>query len=147
MNLAPFEMDCSNNAGGDGSSAGINHKSQDGILRVSVQGSIALSDLTVYVTRHQEDWVAHDKVCWDLRHFDPSGITSSDILNIRHAFGEILEQKGSGRSAIVVSKELDLVTRVAMSLSENQQGPITIRSLLDLSEALSWLVDENPESR
>ena len=141
-NLAPFDMDCQKNAGGNGVTAGIKHQSQNGVLRVSVWGSVALSDVTAYVTRHQDEWAAHARVCWDLREFDPSGITSADILNIRHAFAEILDLRSGGRSAVIVSRELNLVTKVAMAMSENRQGPVDVRSFLDPSAALAWLTEQ-----
>ncbi len=139
MNLARFDMDGQNSSECGGNTAGISHEASEGTLRVTVTGSVSLQTVTAYVTRNQEEWAAHAKVLWDLRQFDPTGVTSQDILNIRHAFGEIIEMRAGGRSAVVVSKELDLVVRVAMALREHNVGHLEIRSFLEEADAQAWL--------
>jgi hypothetical protein len=132
-------MDGQNSSNDKRDAAGISHMACNGTLRVSVSGSVELQTVTAYVIRHQEIWAAHAWILWDLRQFDPSGITSADILNIRHAFGEIMDLRAGGRSAILVSKELDLVVRVAMALQPQQDSPVELRSFLDEADALAWL--------
>ena len=132
-------MDGQNSSDDRTDAASITHKVCNGTLRVIVSGSVGLQTMTTYVTRHQETWVANARILWDLRQFDPSGITSADILNIRHAFGEIMEMRAGGRSALLVSKELDLVARVALALHPEQESPIEIQSFLAEADALAWL--------
>ena len=139
MNLAPFDMDGQDSSGGPEDTPGITHRICNGTLLVIVSGSVSLQAITAYVTRHQEVWAAQKKVLWDLRQFDPSGVTSADILNIPHAFGEIIDMRAGGRSAVLVSKELNLVVKVAMALRQEGDFPLEIRSFLDEAEALSWL--------
>ena len=138
MNLAQLDME-SQNSGNTPKTTGISHETENATLKVLLRGSVALSEVTAYVTRYQDVWIAHSKVLWDLRGFDPSGVSSNDILNIRHAFGEIMELRTGGRSAVLVSKELDLVARVALALGENHEGPVQLRSFLDETQALKWL--------
>lgn len=132
-------MDHQNNSGCNGETAGLSHEVQGGILRVSVRGSVGLQTATTYATRHQTVWSEHERILWDLRQFDPSGITSKDILNIQHAFAEIMTLRPGGRSAVLVGEELHVVVRVAMALREEQTTPLHIRAFLDEQEALSWL--------
>jgi len=119
--------------------AGLKHEVLDGILWVSVWGSVGLQAVTAYATRHQKIWSEQDRVLWDLRRFDPSGITSKDVLNIQHAFAEIMDLRGGGRSAVLIGKELELVVRVTLVLQEGPDGPVQIRSFLDEAQALAWL--------
>jgi hypothetical protein len=132
-------MDGQDSSGCPEAAASITHRICRGTLKVIVSGPVGLQDVTAYVTRHQEIWAAHDKVLWDLRQFNPSGVSSADILNIRHAFGEIIDMRAGGRSAVLVSKDLNLVVRVAMALREDRDFPLEMRSFLDEAEALSWL--------
>ena len=132
-------MDRQKDSTGGGAAGSISHEVLEGTLWVRVVGSLDLTDVTAYVTRHQAEWASRDRILWDLRNFDPSGVTSNDILNIQHAFGEIMELRAGGRSAVVLRKELDLVVRVAMALREHQSGHIELRSFLDEAEAVAWL--------
>ena len=132
-------MDGQNSGNHNRDAPGISHKACDGTLRVFVRGSVELQTVTAYVVRHQEIWAASTRILWDLRQFDPSGITSADILNIGHAFGEIMDLRAGGRSAILVSQELNLVVKVAMALHPLQESPVELRSFLDQADALAWL--------
>lgn len=143
MNLAPFDMDSQNSGSNPRQATGLSHETENGILKVFVRGSVALSDVTAYVTRYQDIWTAHSRILWDLREFDPSALSSSDILNIQHAFGEILDLRTVGRSAVLISKELDLVVRVALALGDDQRQPIQLSSFLDESQALTWLATDD----
>jgi hypothetical protein len=132
-------MDGQNSSDDKNDAASVSHRVCNGTLRVIVSGSARLQTITAYVTRHQEIWAAYARILWDLRPFDPSGITSTDILNIRHAFGEIMELRAGGRSAILVSKELNLVVKIAMALHPEQDSPVALRSFLNEADALAWL--------
>lgn len=132
-------MDRQKGSGGSGDAAGVTHEVHNDTLQVYVRGSVDLPTITAYATRHQDVWSSHSKILWDLRNFDPSGISSKDILNIQHAFAEIMNLRAGGRSAVLVNKELDLVARVAMALPENQNSPIELRSFLDEALAREWL--------
>ncbi len=135
-----------NSGGSNEKVAGLSHESENGTLTVFVRGSVSLATATAYATRHQQTWSAHDRILWDLRDFDPSGVTSSDILNIQHAFAEIMDLRTGGRSALLVGKELDQVARVALALyeskGEKQAGPITVRSFQNAAQAVEWLEGE-----
>ncbi len=139
MNLAPFDMDRQNSGINPGSAYGVSHESDNDTLKVFVRGSVPLSEVTAHVTRFQDVWIAHSKILWDLREFDPSEVTSSDILNIQHAFAEIMALRAGSRSAVLIGKELDLVARITLALSENQDGSIQLRTFLDETQSLSWL--------
>jgi len=132
-------MDRQKSSGGGGDAPGVTHEVRNDTLHVCVRGSVDLPAITAYATRHQDVWPSHAKILWDLRKFDPSGISSKDILNIPHAFAEIMNLRAGGRSAVLVSKELELVTRVAMALFENQPAQIELRSFLDEAVAKEWL--------
>ncbi len=122
-----------------GNDGGISHEVRGGILRVVLTGSVSLTAATAYATLHQELWSANPGILWDLRAFDPSGISSQDVLNIPHAFAEVMALRPGGRSAVVVGKELDLVARVAIALYDDQENPVTVRSFLEKSAACDWL--------
>ena len=117
----------------------ISHEISDGLLRVNVAGVVELAAITAYVIRHQQIWTEHRRVLWDLRKTDPAAVTSQDLLNIRHAFAEIMSKRRGGRTAVVVSRDLDLVARLTIALSDDQESPVTIRSFLREKDAISWL--------
>ena len=123
----------------NGNDGRITHEVRSGILWVILTGSVSLPAVTAYATLHQDLWSENSKILWDLRAFDPSGISSQDILNIQHAFAEVMALRPGGRSAVVVGKELDLVARVALALWDDQGSPVNIRSFLDDESACSWL--------
>jgi hypothetical protein len=134
-------MDRQNNTGS--SDAGhMTHEVRSGTLWVTVTGSVGMAAATGYVTSHQEIWSAQSRIVWDLRAFDPSGVSSQDILNIPHAFAEIMELRAGGRTAVIVGKELDLVSRLAIALGEDRKRHISIRSFLDEQSAEAWLAGE-----
>lgn len=122
-----------------GSDGTISHEPRGGLLRVNVSGLVELSTITAYVIRHQQIWTEHSRVLWDLRKTDPTAVTSQDLLNIRHAFAEIMSKRRGGRTAVVVSRDLDLVARLTIALSDDQEAPVTIRSFLREKDAISWL--------
>lgn len=132
----------SQNESGNGNGGHISHEVRDGILWVSVTGRVSLSTATTYATVHQDLWQGSTRILWDLRAFDPSGVSSQDILNIQHAFAEIAAGRAGGRSAVLVGKELDLVARVAITLSDRPDKPITVRSFLDSEDACRWLMED-----
>lgn len=117
----------------------ITHEVRDGILRVCLEGLVGLSEATTYAVRHQELWSAHSAILWDLRKLDPSRMNSQDVLNVDQAFGEIMRERPGGRSAILINKELDLVTRIAIALGDQKDAKVTIRSFLKEKDAINWL--------
>lgn len=117
----------------------ISHELTDGLLRVTVTGSVELSTITSHVVKHQQLWAENKRVLWDLRKVDPSGISSQDILNIKHAFAETMLLRRGGNSAILISPELDLVARIAITLSDDMNSNVKIRSFLKEKEAIAWL--------
>jgi len=138
MDSAFLTMDRQNSSG-NGKAGKITHEVNNGVLRVILTGSVNLSAATAYATLHQSDWMENTRILWDLLLFDPSGVTSQDILNIQHAFAEIMSLRPGGRSAVLVNKELDLVARVTLALSDERESPIAVRSFLDEEEAILWL--------
>ena len=137
-------MDRQKNSGNNDSGGTVSHELADGLLRVTVQGTVELSAITSHVIKHQNLWAENELVLWDLRKVDPIGISSQDILNIKHAFAETSILGRGGSSAILISSELDLVARIAVTLSDNMKSPVKIRSFLKEKEAVAWLkTDEN----
>ena len=132
-------MDRQKSSGGKGDAAGVTHEVRNDTLHVYVSGSVDLPTVTAYATRHQDVWSSHSKILWDLRKFDPSGVSSKDILNIPHAFAEVMSLRAGGRTAVLVNKEMELVARVAMAIYEDQNAPIELRSFLDEAAARDWL--------
>ncbi len=120
-------------------SEAVSHELTDDYLHVTVTGFVELSTITSYVTKYQDLWTESGCVLWDLRKVDPTGVTSQDILNIDHAFAEIMNLRRGGSTAILISKELDLVARIAIALSDDMDSPIRIRSFLKEKEAIAWL--------
>ena len=132
----------SQNDSGDGNGGHIYHEMRDGILWVILTGRVSLSTATTYATVNQDLWQGSPRILWDLRAFDPSGVSSQDILNIQHAFAEIAAGRAGGRSAVLVGKALDLVARVAITLSDRPDKPVAVRSFLDEEDARRWLKED-----
>ena len=117
----------------------ISHEEQHDLLRVSVAGPATLSFVTAYTTRFQDVWSRHPRILWDLRCADPTALSSDDILNINHAFGEIMDLRRGGRTALLIGKEVELIARIAIALCEGRDAPVTFRTFLDQEEALAWI--------
>ncbi len=123
----------------DGKEPTISHEEHDGLLRVAVAGLATLSFVTAYATRFQDVWTRHPRILWDLRGADPTALSSEDILNINHAFGEIMDLRAGGRTALLISKDVELIAKIAIALCEGQEAPVTLRAFLDEQEALDWV--------
>lgn len=117
----------------------ISHESSDGLLKVKVSGPVELQAVTMYTTRFQDVWTRHDRVLWDLSDVDPSAITSDDILNLNHAFDEILRLRAGGKTAVIVAKDLELIANVAIGLCDANSAPVTFSAFLEEDEAIVWL--------
>ena len=115
------------------------HETSDGLLRAKITGPVEIQNVTMYTTRYQDVWARHDRVLWDLSAVDPSAITSDDVLNLNHAFDEILKLREGGKTAVIVAKDLELVANVALGLCESNHPPVTFNVFLDEDEAVAWL--------
>ncbi|MEM8769868.1 MAG: hypothetical protein AAGE43_20720 [Pseudomonadota bacterium] len=123
----------------DGKEPTISHEEQDGLLRVVVAGPATLAFVTAYATRFQDVWSRYQRILWDLRGADPTVLSSEDILNVNHAFGEIMDLRAGGRTALLISKDVELIAKIAIALCEGRDAPVTLRAFLDEPEALVWV--------
>ena len=117
----------------------ISHESQEDLLFVTVEGLVEIPYLTRYVTSHQVVWKKYPGILWDLRDIDPSRITSDDVLNLHHSFAEIAHLRSGGRTALLVSTDLELIAKIAVALCETHHTPIELKTFLDENEAIGWL--------
>ena len=117
----------------------ISHEERDGLLEVTVAGPATLSFVTAYVTRFQDVWTRFPRTLWDLRDADPTALTSEDILNINHAFAEVMDLHPGARTALLIRKDVELIAKIAIALCEGRDAPVALRAFLDAGEAEDWL--------
>lgn len=117
----------------------IRHEDSGGMLRVTVTGSAALSQITAYVIANQAAWAATNRTLWDLRRLDPSRITSQDILHIDQVIDEIIALRTDVRAAFLVSTEVERIARIAAALHASLQERFESRIFVSEEAALAWL--------
>lgn len=81
---------------------------------------------------------------WDLREGRLSGVTPADLRELAIELKELSNARTGGKTAFVAVNDLEYgLSRVAMSIGENSQFPIAVRSFRDFEQALAWIRQDN----
>jgi len=124
----------------DREESNINHKIEDGILHVTVEGSVTVSDIVAYAQNHIEVWARYDRVLWDFGRALFPYITSGTLSGLSDKFGTVSQaQKMYWHSAIVVREVNELSGNFIVGLSEVYSLPVEYQAFFSLDEARRWL--------
>ena len=121
----------------DREESNINHKIEDGILHVTVEGSVSVSDIVAYAQNHIEVWTHYPRVLWDFGRALFPHITSETLSGVSGKFGTVSQVKVCWRSAIVVREVNDLIGNFIVGLCYSL--PVEYQVFVNLHEARRWL--------
>ncbi len=123
----------------DSEESGIRHKIEDGILYVTVEGSVTVSDIVTYAQNHIEVWARNPLVSWDFRQTIFPIATREKLNGLSDKFGEVFRVKAGGHTAIVFRGADDLLGNMLVDMSETYSVPVEYKAFVDLHEAQKWL--------
>ena len=84
------------------------------------------------------------KMLWDFRQANLSGISSNHIESLLDYIGQHAQKRTNGKTAIVVSKDLEYgMSRMIMALTEDKAIPVEIDVFRSIEVALQWLAKED----
>ncbi len=117
----------------------ISHKIEDGILHVTVAGSVTVSDIVTYVQNHIEVLTHSPRVLWDFRRALFPYITSETLSGLSERFSVIFRHRAEWHTAVVVRGGDDLIGNFLVNLSEAHSVPAEYQAFVNLQEARTWL--------
>ena len=118
----------------------ITHGSANGILVVLVAGRADVDSLVNYAHQYQDEWVQHACILWDLRALDPMALTSAAIHDLPESFAAIIDLRTGGRTALLVTKDLELIANFIVVQAEMKNGQrVEHRAFCSEEDATSWL--------
>ncbi len=123
----------------DREDSNISHKTEDGILHVTVDGSVTLSDIVAYAQNHIEVWASSPRMLWDLRRAGFPLFTNEALSGLLNEFAEVARVRAGSHTAIVVRGADDLAGNYFVDLSKAYNAPVEYQSFVSLHEARSWL--------
>ena len=123
----------------DSEESSISHEIKDGILHVTVDGSVTISGFVTYVHKHIEVWAHNPRVLWDFRRAISPVFTSETLSGWSDELGEIFQAKGRGHTAILFRGADDLLGNMLVNLSDTYSVPVEYKAFVDLHEARKWL--------
>ncbi len=123
----------------DWEESNINHTIEDGILHITVEGSVVVSDIVGYAQNHIEVWARYPRILWDFRRAFFPHIASETLSGLSDKFGVVSRVNIGWHTAIVV-RELDgLIGNLVVDLSEVYSVPVEYLAFVSLREAQKWL--------
>ena len=123
----------------DREGSNISHKIEDGILHVTVDGSVTVSDIVGYAQNYIEVWAKSPRVLWDFRLALFSDITSETLGGSSDDFVEVFRVKTGWHTAILVREVDDLIGNYFVNLSKVYNAPVEYKAFISLHEARRWL--------
>ena len=123
----------------DREESNISHKIEDGILHVTVAGSVTVSDIVAYVQNHIEVLTHSSHVLWDFRQALFPYITSETLSGLSDRFSVIFRHRADWHTAVVVRGGDDLIGNFLVNLSEAHSVPAEYQAFVNLHEARRWL--------
>ena len=120
----------------------ISHKIEDGILHVSIEGTVKLSDIAAYAKYHIDVWARSPRIIWDLRRMQFFDVSSEKLRALVDRLAEVGRLRASWRTALVFSKNEHLLGQLVVDLSEARGGPVDVQLFTSMDEARSWLQSE-----
>ena len=123
----------------DREESNISHKIEDGILHVTVDGSVTVTDIVGYAQNNIEVWASNPRVLWDFRLARFPYITRKTLDNMSDRFGEVFEVKADSHTAILVRDKDDLMGDYFVNLSKAYSSPVEYKAFVSPHEAQKWL--------
>ena len=123
----------------DREESGISHKIEDGILYVTVDGSVTVSDTIAYVQNHIEVWAQNSRVLWDCRRTLFPRVVSETLSGLSDEFGEVFRVRAGWRAAILVREVDDIVGNMFVDMLQDYSVPVEYKAFVNLHEARKWL--------
>ncbi len=123
----------------DREESNISHQIEDGILHVTVDGSVTVSDIVAYVHNHIEVLTHSPRVLWDFRQALFPYITSESLSGLSDRFSVIFRHRADWHTAVVVRGGDDLIGNFLVNLSEANSVPAEYQAFVNLHEAQKWL--------
>ena len=120
----------------------IQHNIENGILHVTVAGSIRIPELAAYARAHIDDWSNCRGVVWDMRDLEFFGFSLESLLGMPDEFAEVRVARAGGRTALVVRKRDDLLGEMVVNLATAPDWQIERQVFLSIEDALAWLNQE-----
>ena len=123
----------------DREDSNISHKIEDGILHVTVAGSVTVSDIVAYVQNHIEVLTHSPRVLWDFRRALFPYITSETLSGLPNRFSVIFRHRANWNTAVVVAGGDDLIGNFLVNLQEAHSVPAEYQTFVNPHEARTWL--------
>lgn len=119
--------------------ADVTHETREGVLTVTLVGRAGVQILTNYVAEHIGEWVAHDKLIYDLRRWDLDSLTVDAFHGLPESFSAVHKLRAAGRAALVIQPHLEELANILIAIYESSNLPVELAYFFELEPAESWL--------
>ena len=120
----------------------ISHKIEDGILHVSIEGTVKLSDIAAYANYHLDVWAHSPRMIWDVRRMRFYDVSIKRLRGLVNGLAEVGSLRAGWRTALVFSQNEDLLGQLVVDLAEARDGAVDVKLFASMDEARSWLQSE-----
>ena len=126
----------------DREDSNISHKIEDGILHVSIEGTVKLSDIAAYANYHIDVWARSPRMIWDVRRMRFYDVSIERLRELVNGLAEVGSLRAGWRTALVLSQNEDLLGQLVVDLAEARDGAVDVKLFASMDEARSWLQSE-----
>lgn len=119
--------------------ADVTHETREGVLTVTLVGRAGVQVLTSYVAEHIDEWVAHDKLIYDLRRWDLDSLTVDAFRGLPESFSAVHQRRAAGRAALIIQPHLEELANILVAIYESGSLPVELAYFFELEPAESWL--------
>ena len=119
--------------------ADVTHESRDGILVIRMVGRVGINVLMEHVMAHFDDWIAHDRLIYDLSEWNVESLTSDSLRTLHESFAPVMEARKTGSVALLVAPHLEGLAKILIAIYESEAVPVELRYFFDREAAVSWL--------
>lgn len=119
--------------------ANVSHEIQSGMLVVKLVGRAGVQVLINYVDENLDEFVAHDRLIYDLREWDVDSLTVDSFRNLPESFAPVHERRPSGRAALLIEPHLSELADILIAIYESGELPVQLAYFFEPEPAEDWL--------
>jgi len=121
--------------------AEVTHEVQRDVLCIRLAGRAGVNVLMDHVMAHLDEWVAHDRLIYDLREWNVDSLTTESFRDLPRSFAPVHAQRKTGKAAILIAPHLEELAKILLALYEAENLPVQLAYFFEREPAETWLAE------